>query len=147
MNIFVRMLRDVYKITDTVVESPPRVALQMFGGPFDIETFRKQINICQIVSPPFVSYSMLIEERVPNNNIEEVNYKNVRGSVRGLRRPSDGNQPRTLKDTEDICNQPQVGVYEQFLKTQQDNQCSSQTEPPAKKTKKSTTGLAKFACQ
>ena len=38
MNIFVRMLREVYGIENSINEAPPCMALNMFGGPFDIET-------------------------------------------------------------------------------------------------------------
>ena len=63
MNIFVRMYRQIYNITDTIIEAPPRLTLKEFGGPFDITEFRQNNNICAIINPPFVSYCMLVEEK------------------------------------------------------------------------------------
>ena len=58
-------------IEESINETPPRTALKMCGGPFDIEMFRKQTNVCLTVTPPFVSYCMLIEERQPVANVGE----------------------------------------------------------------------------
>lgn len=114
MNVFVRMLREVYGIDSGIVESPPRIALKMFGGPFDIETFRNQQNICYVVSPPFVSYCMLVEERQPIESIGESSTQQQRGTVKGLRRPA----PGSVTATQDIFGTPeQDGLFSDFLKT------------------------------
>ena len=63
LNVFVKFLREVYGITNKVIEAPPRISLSKFGGPFNIETFRKMENICTLNKPPFVSYCMIVEER------------------------------------------------------------------------------------
>ena len=60
LNVLVRMLRDVYGITGPVVETPPRPALVKFGGVFDVSNVPKAH--CRLVTPPFVSYCMLVEE-------------------------------------------------------------------------------------
>jgi hypothetical protein len=60
LNVLVRMLRDVYGVTGPVVETPPRPALKRFGGVFDPADVPKAH--CRIVTPPFVSYCMLLEE-------------------------------------------------------------------------------------
>ncbi len=151
MNIFTRMLREVYGIHESIIESPPRLALKMFGGPFDIETFRTQKNVCFMVTPPFISYSMLIEERQPISNIgEEVN-TNVRGTVRGLRRPS--KNTAIMEEQNDVDLPLDNGLYKAFLEKKMSDPCSSQNanEPPAKKprttakNKNAEGGLAKFA--
>lgn len=133
MNIFVRMLREVYKITESVVESPPRISLQMFGGPFDIERFRTHtINKHHLVTPPFVSYSMLVEERQngPSRCSEGASASapsssgaasaiagTTRGSVRGLRRPVQ--RAQLLDDSDNLAAEPMPVMYENFLQQKQ----------------------------
>lgn len=145
MNVFVRMLREIYDIHEAIVESPPRISLKMFGGPFDIETFRTQKNVCFVVHPPFISYSMLIEERLPIENIGEKSNTIQKGTVRGLRRPV----------VDSVCFQDDISIpsastalYSEFLK-QDAKEVEGVEEPPAKKSKVVTAptvkkGLAKF---
>lgn len=141
MNIFVRMLREVYRIDDTVNEAPPRVALRMFGGPFDIESFREQTNICQLVNPPFVSHCMLVEERLPVADVGE--QTQPRGSVRGLRRPA--TDPPAAND--DLGSPALEGMYANYLREH-----AFDDAPPAKRAKKAPPvsgggGLARFAAK
>ena len=154
MNIFVRMLRDVYNIDTTVNEAPPRISLTMFGGPFDIRAFRQQTNVCLTITPPFVSYCMLIEERQPISNMGEQPSSGVaaqRGSVRGLRRPSQ--QPSMSRDGEEICQPDVEGLYASFMASH-DSSADTSTEAPAPKRSRTSRsakavqgggGLAKFA--
>ena len=72
MNVLVKMLREVYGIRNFVVEAPPRISLKKFGGMFDIKQFREMQNVCSIIQPPFVSYCMVVEERLPQQNIGEI---------------------------------------------------------------------------
>ncbi len=150
MNIFVRMLRDVYGIDRQINEAPPRLSLKMFGGPFDIENFRTEKNICLTVTPPFVSYCMLVEERQPIGNIGEEDKTLLRCSVRGLKRPSE--LPNAVQ-SEDICAPNLEGLYRTFLDKQNAEgaaSSSAESQPPPKRTrvakKPATGGLAKFAC-
>lgn len=117
MNIFVRMLREVYDIQESIDEAPPRLSLRMFGGPFDIESFRKQVNVCTIVTPPFVSYCMLIEERYPGvvggASEERTESLSARGSVRGLKRPT--TQQFHSPSSTDLGEPVEAGMYAQFL--------------------------------
>ena len=62
LNVLVRMLREIYGVTGPVVETPPRPALRRFGGSFDPAVQLKAQ--CRLVQPPFVSYTMLAEERL-----------------------------------------------------------------------------------
>ena len=112
MSIFVRMLREVYGITDPVIEAPPRIALEKFGGPFNIDDFRTQTNICTTMTPPFISHSMLIEERPPIAAIGEVSIPQ-RGTVRGLRRPA-ANRVVEVGGSH-VCDAPLDGAYDSFL--------------------------------
>lgn len=62
LNVLVKMLHDVYGVTGAVTEAPPRPAMRRFGGVFDP---RQQTRAsCRLVTPPFVSYCMLVEERL-----------------------------------------------------------------------------------
>lgn len=122
MNVFVRMLREVYGISSGITEAPPRISLRMFGGPFDIETFRNQKNVCYVVHPPFVSYCMLIEERQPIESMGETGSStktnNMRGTVKGLRRPDPNNTPDLFEE----YTGPECGgsLYSDFVKQKKD---------------------------
>lgn len=62
LNVLAKMLREVYGITEPVVETPPRPALRRFGGAFDPRrTVKAQ---CRLLHPPFVSYCMLVDEKL-----------------------------------------------------------------------------------
>ena len=61
LNYLTKMLRDVYGITGTVSETPPRTALKRFGGRFEPHA-EKRPEVCRIVEPPFVSYCMIVSE-------------------------------------------------------------------------------------
>ena len=141
MNVFVRMLREVYGIESGVIESPPRISLKMFGGPFDIEDFRKQQNVCFIVHPPFVSYCMLIEERQPIQSIGESSQK--KGTVKGLRRPECG----SVKPTADEICVPNnsEGLYQTFLSKHTGATSKTPEENENKKQKKEKGGLGRFS--
>lgn len=65
MNTLTKMLREVYGITEGVTEAPPRPAMKRFGGTFDPGTLQRAT--CRILQPPFVSYCMIVEERVGDN--------------------------------------------------------------------------------
>lgn len=62
-NIFSRMVRDVYKCNESIVEAPPRLSLRRFGGPFDIRECLQSPRVARILQPPFVSYCMFAEEQ------------------------------------------------------------------------------------
>ena len=151
MNVFVRMLREVYGISSGIIESPPRISLKMFGGPFDIESFRNQKNVCYVVHPPFVSYCMLIEERQPIQSIgESLNDGTVRGTVKGLRRP----EPGSVKMSDDDFVSPESdGLYSKFLTSKNiDFESDEEEEKNIKRTRfeknekpKKSSGLARFA--
>ena len=152
MNIFVRMLRDIYGISTAINEAPPRLSLSMFGGPFDIESFREQKNVCLTLTSPFISYCMLIEERQPIANVGEQTRANQRGSVRGLRRPAETS--KSMQSGDDICAPQNDGLYLEYLKQKTAAESSSSSEAHAAKRLKSRAapaksssamGLARFA--
>ena len=79
MYVFKRMAREVYGVDD-VLEAPPRVALHMFGGPFSIQEFRQKSFPCVLHMPPFVSYCMVVEEKLSAHIVDS-------SSIRGMRIP------------------------------------------------------------
>ena len=64
LNVLIKMLRDLYGISESVISAPPRPALKRFGGAFDPQSQTKAE--CSILQPPFVSYCMLVEEKIAN---------------------------------------------------------------------------------
>ena len=147
MNVFVRMLREVYGLQNGIIESPPRISLKMFGGPFDIESFRTQKNVCFIVHPPFVSYCMLVEERQPIQTIGETTYQ-PRGTVRGMRRPATGS---VIVTSDEFTIPENDGLYSNFLDTKHANISTENTASPStkrqkinKEAKSTESGLARF---
>lgn len=84
LSAFVSYMRKVYTNSAPIVEAPPRASLVRFGGPFKTEGASKQL-VKTIVTPPMVSYCMLVEEHraneedveqtcaetLPQTNIEE----------------------------------------------------------------------------
>ena len=79
MRAFTHMHTRFYGVED-VPCAPSREALQMFGGPFSIETFRGTTHPCVTKSPPFVSHAMIVEERM-----HEPTLAPDVASVRGIR--------------------------------------------------------------
>lgn len=119
LNTFVRMLREVYGVTEKVVEAPPRISLNKFGGPFNIENFRSMKNICSIIKPPFVSYCMVVEERTATKATDK--HELFKSSA-----------PKENMD-EDISDIPSKPLYEDFLKNKTTK--TSLSEPEVKPTR------------
>lgn len=134
INIFIRMMKDVYGVREEIVEAPPRIALNMFGGPFAIEKFRKKNTVCTLITPPFVSYCMLVEEKIRtiDEEISQHTTINKLNSVKGLRRP---HQQVVIAENTPIEESP----YDTFVKTQQ------QKSNKRLKTDMKQQGLNKFA--
>lgn len=65
LNTLARMLFVVHGIEGEIREMPPRASLKTFGGSFDPEKFRdaSRDTTLRLLTPPFVSYCMLVEER------------------------------------------------------------------------------------
>ena len=69
LNVLARMLSQAYGITDHVVATPPRAALQRFGGPIRATGQTRNMTL---VSPPFISYCMIAEEHREDRIQEDV---------------------------------------------------------------------------
>lgn len=70
LNVLMRMLREVFDVTGYVVETPPRPALKRFGGTFDPTGQRRAV--CRLLTPPFVSYCMVVEEQGTGESVPSV---------------------------------------------------------------------------
>ena len=113
-----RMAAEVYGVRN-VVAAPPRLALDIFGGPYSLERFRALATPgpgggggaeATIVAPPFVASYMVCEERTAAAAVK-LSALGVNGisSVRGLRRPA---QPVDMGTREP----PEHSPYLDFLK-------------------------------
>jgi len=120
LNVFVRMLREVYGIKKKVVEAPPRISLDKFGGPFNIKTFRTMENICNICQPPFVSYCMVVQER--SGFAAADNHELFKGS-----------SVLQKNEDEDISNIPSVPMYESFLENKKNGSNEDVSDNSVKK--------------
>ena len=67
LNVLNKMLREVFGVVGEVFETPPRPALRLFGGVFDPGTQPKAE--CRLLEPPFISYCMIVEERMCHDEI------------------------------------------------------------------------------
>jgi hypothetical protein len=73
LTAFVKYAHSIYGVQHNIVETPPRAALKRFGGPL-----KRQVETvaCTVLTPPLVSYCMLLEERrdreeLPTGMLEE----------------------------------------------------------------------------
>lgn len=103
-----RMASELYG-TCNVVAAPPRLSLDVFGGPYSIERFRgmSATSEATIQAPPFVSTYMVCEER--DLSTAQVSALGVNGisSVRGLRRPA---QPVQMRLNEPPAQSPYLDL-------------------------------------
>ena len=81
-----KMGREIYG-EEKIDPAPPRLSLDIFGGPFSIDTFRAKKNKVLVHVPPFVSTYMVCEERSEAHDALALGVDNG-ASVRGLRRPA-----------------------------------------------------------
>jgi hypothetical protein len=101
-------------------EAPPRIFLKMFGGHLDIDEYRtKSLKTrCLLVTPPFVSHAMLLEEHSgAKETVMDVVEPLREGQhvVRGLRRPT---LPVTVANSDpDVA--PPTSRFNVFLKSKQ----------------------------
>lgn len=125
LTMFDRMARDVYNIKDDIKAAPPRLSLNIFGGPYGIEAFRKNKDDVKIFTPPFVCAYMVVEERKSHHNASSFTV-NATGSVKGLKRVTEKEKHTEAVqqcDAQDSTPSP----YEQFL-TSKGEQSSTTTK-------------------
>jgi len=65
LNLFERMMSSVYGCTESIVAAPPREALTRFGGPIEWPSHGVTTPECVLVTHPFISHTMVIQERLP----------------------------------------------------------------------------------
>ena len=122
LNTLARMLREVYGVAGGVAEAPPRPAMRRFGGVFDPS---KQTRAeCRLVEPPFVSYCMLVEERVGGGTAAP---------------PEEEAAPAAAMEVEDedALQEPMPpGLYEEFARTRAASSAALQAPPPVPPSKR-----------
>ena len=116
MNTLTKMLREVYGITEGITEAPPRPAMKRFGGTFDPGTLQRAT--CRILQPPFVSYCMIVEERVDSGATQQLPPSAAEMEVEdadGLRRTSSSRALRFLS-TNSRCRASRDGARTQTFR-------------------------------
>lgn len=128
--LFKSMLHDVFELSSDDVfaleAAPPRIFLNMFGGHLDIDRFRARALVARstLLTPPFISYSMVLEENARTRDAQLPDSMRVDGCIapisshviRGLRRPT-----KLLEDDESMA-QPRASeeakpsLFEMFVK-------------------------------
>jgi hypothetical protein len=119
LNVLVKMLREVYGIEGPVVETPPRPALRRFGGAFDPRACKRAE--CRLVEPPFVTYSMLVEERVGGGAAATAEEKETLAP-----------EPVVVEEAYDLDEPPAPALFAAYA--------ARQTEPPRLATQAAMTG-------
>lgn len=107
-----RMGKEVYGLDHLPDAAPPRLSLEQFGGPYSLARFRALHQTCEsaLVTPPFVSTYMVMEEREKGGaQLSSLGLNGI-GTVRGLRRPA---EPIKMISTEI----PKHSPYLEFLKS------------------------------
>ena len=99
--------------------APPRIFLKMFGGHLTIEEFRRNslVTRTSLLSPPFVSFRMVLEESARSNDAAKVEVGGpiTSHAIRGLRRP-------TTREDEEIAPAKTDGdtsLFSKFLASKQ----------------------------
>lgn len=129
LNVLVKMLREVYGFTEDIVETPPRPGLKKFGGVFDTAKKNKRVR-CRLLQPPFVSYCMLVEEHMKENNDKKM--LPIASS--------------SMEIDDDVFDEPHPeGLYEEFVQRKEEErhkrraesmEGSSSTAPSSRKVAK-----------
>lgn len=96
------MLREIFGITDPIVQAPSRFSLKKFGGPYSIDEFRNKSKSIRVLThtPPIITHAMVFEERPVDSKTGRDKYPDSaapvstlsavtggRWSVRGLKIP------------------------------------------------------------
>lgn len=135
MMLLGKMAREVYGASE-VAAAPPRLSLDVFGGPYPIEKFRSMSNACTMHRPPFVSSYMCVEERQVAFDAAAVGV-DTGGSVRGLRRPATVNETPRSRAADDC-------MFNRFLAAKGEGGASSSRTAAAPKSTARTSTLASF---
>lgn len=99
--LFKQMVIDVFHLDTrdvfTFEPAPPRIFLDLFGGHLTIAQFRKSSLVSRntLLNPPFISYSMVLEENTRQNSTTENKTRTeselflpiTSHAIRGLRKP------------------------------------------------------------
>ena len=139
MYVFMRMARELYKM-DNVIEAPPKESLQMFGGPFSIEEFRAKHHRCVVQHPPFVSYCMIVEEKIVTAQTLQAE-QIERSSVRGMKRPEKG---KISVSTIEVSDSRLTNKYAQYVEEHKTDESEPVNKKQKSEKKNDNQGLGKF---
>jgi hypothetical protein len=114
LNVLVKMLRELYSVTDPIITAPPRAAMQRFGGQFDAKRLPKAD--CALVQPPFVSYCMLVEEKMTGPN--------TTNTIPSVPPPTEA---MSVEEADTLEEPHPPGIYEEYIARQEERTGSSQT--------------------
>lgn len=125
LNVLSKMLREVYDVNEPVPIAPPRCSYKRFGGVFD----PKKDFSCDftLLHPPFVSYCMLVEEKMNDSVIPA---------------PKDKGSPSSnmIVEEADTFDEPHpAGLYTDFLQNMQDRKKEEDTDNEQRKGEKKAT--------
>lgn len=124
LNVFHKMARAVYGVRGRIVETPPRIALRKFGGPFPVP---RETDVCRptaIVEPPFVSYCMLVEEREQSHMTAGERFglgaaSAADGASAALLPPCRFDPQSPTRVDDDFTEPPSNSMYDDFVQQQQ----------------------------
>lgn len=133
-----KMGREIYNEGD-IRAAPPRLSLDIFGGPYPIDVFRKQQNEVLVHVPPFVSTYMVCEERSETHDAVALGVDSG-ASVRGLRRPQTGSL--RAGDPRAPTGQSQ-STYSKFVDAHK-GEASNPTPAPKERVAPMTSTLSQF---
>lgn len=117
LNNLVKMLRECYGVCDPIVEAPPRAALSRFGGTFSTSKLPKVG--CRLVSPPFVSYTMIVEEHTGHTVTPASSIPTA---------PPTASSSSVVEDAESLDRPQPPGLFTAFAERVQ---CGDEPAPPS----------------
>ena len=109
--LLAKMGREIYN-EPNIQTAPPRLSLDIFGGPYSINAFRNQKNEVITHVPPFVSTYMVCEERTQAHDSMAAGV-DLGASVRGLRRPT--NAAKNTPNTPTSAAAPGASLYSKYV--------------------------------
>lgn len=127
LNVLVKMLRELYSVTDPIVTAPPRAAMQRFGGQFDATLLPKAD--CTLVQPPFVSYCMLVEEKMTGAN-----------TVNPLPPAPQSVEAMNVEEADTLEEPHPPGMYDEYLRRQEERTSDHEQSATSKQKRKRDSG-------
>eukprot|EP00965_Chrysotila_dentata_P261658 6214329-Pleurochrysis_carterae.AAC.3 len=136
--LFSHMCETIYNERD-VHAAPPRLALDIFGGPYSIEKFRCSRSTCRIIMSPFVAHYMVLEEVASSARVQETRaaphvLQPSHRTLRGMRRPTSDTNACINED--EICSARYENLYKRYseeVEKSKDDKLSEKKESLSRK--------------